>query len=320
MSSAVILMIVFGTGIVAVAAVLVFIGLRNPQSYDERELQARLDEFNRRGEVVDLEKIEMSMPLTERVIYPLARKLGEIATRFTPQNAMIAIGRKLELAGNPGKLDPTMFLAMQFIMALLFGGLVLAVIGLFYSEVGFGQRLLFTGLGILLGFYFPQLWLTDKIRKRQNEIRKSMPDALDLLTICVEAGLGFDAAMAKVSEKWESELSMAFARVIREIQLGKVRRDALRDMADRLGIPEMTSFVAAVIQSEQLGVSMAKVLHIQADQMRMKRRQRAEEEAHKAPVKMLIPMAFIIFPSLMIVLMTPAAIQIVRTFAPDFFK
>jgi tight adherence protein C len=154
--------------------------------------------------------------------------------------------------------------------------------------------------------------LTSRINRRQNEIRKAMPDALDLLTICVEAGLGFDAAMAKVSEKWENELSLAFARAIREVQLGKVRREALKDMADRLGIPEMTSFVAAIIQSEQLGVSMAKVLRIQSDAMRVKRRQRAEELAHKAPIKMIIPMALLIFPSIMIIILTPAALQIME--------
>jgi tight adherence protein C len=131
--------------------------------------------------------------------------------------------------------------------------------------------------------------------------------------------LGFDAAMAKVSDKWETELSLSFARVIQEIQLGKVRREAMRDMADRLGLPEMTSFVAAVIQSEQLGVSMAKVLRIQSDQMRIKRRQRAEEEAHKAPIKMLIPMALLIFPSLMITLMTPAALRMFNSALAGMF-
>jgi len=155
--------------------------------------------------------------------------------------------------------------------------------------------------------------LTSRITRRQKEIRKAMPDALDLLTICVEAGLGFDAAMSKVSEKWDNELSLAFARTIREIQLGKVRRDALKDMSDHLGIPEMMSFVAAIIQSEQLGVSMAKVLRIQADQMRLKRRQRAEEEAHKAPIKMIIPMALLIFPTIMIIILTPAALQIANS-------
>ena len=140
-----------------------------------------------------------------------------------------------------------------------------------------------------------------------------MPDALDLLTICVEAGLGFDGAMQKVNEKWDNELGRAFGRVLREIQLGKLRREALRDMAERMGVGEMTSFIAAVIQSEQLGVSMAKVLRIQSDQMRVKRRQLAEEEAHRAPIKMLIPMALLIFPSICIVLMTPALLMLFRS-------
>ena len=140
-----------------------------------------------------------------------------------------------------------------------------------------------------------------------------MPDALDLLTICVEAGLGFDGAMKKVYEKWDNEVGRAFGRVIREIQLGKLRRDALKDMSDRLGVAEMTSFIAAVIQSEQLGVSLAKVLRIQADQMRIKRRQIAEEAAHKAPIKMLIPMAILIFPSICIVLMTPAILMLMQS-------
>jgi tight adherence protein C len=170
--------------------------------------------------------------------------------------------------------------------------------------------LLFT----LIGFFFPQLWLQGRINARQKEIRKAMPDALDLLTICVEAGLGFEAAMSKVSEKWENQLSMAFQRAIREIQLGKARRDAMRDMADRIGIPEMTSFVAAIIQSEILGVSLAKVLRIQSDQMRVRRRQIAEEAAHQAPVKMILPLAFLIFPSIFIILLTPALIQLQGAF------
>jgi tight adherence protein C len=135
-----------------------------------------------------------------------------------------------------------------------------------------------------------------------------MPDALDLLTICVEAGLGFDSAMSKVNEEWENELSYAFGRVIQEIRLGKLRKDALRDMAERVGISEMTSFVAAVIQSEQLGVSMSRVLRIQADQMRMRRRQAAEEQARRAPVIMMIPLVFLIFPSILIVLLGPAGL------------
>jgi tight adherence protein C len=230
--------------------------------------------------------------------------------KFTPQNALHSISRKLELAGSPSQLDPTLFLSMQFFGAVGFGGLIMLVFSIKENPAPLSETILYAlGFG-LLGFYFPQLWLGSKIARRQKNIRKAMPDALDLLTICVEAGLGFDAALAKVSQKWNTELSLAFMRVIQEIQLGKLRREALRDMAERIGLAEMTSFVAAIIQSEQLGVSMAKVLHIQADQMRMKRRQLAEEEAHKAPLKMLIPMALLTFPALGVVLMTPAALRL----------
>lgn len=320
MENPIILLTVVGAVILVIAGLLVFIGLRNPRSYDDKELEARLEEFNRRGEQIDLEKIELSLPFAERIIYPMARRLGELAIRFTPQNQLQTIAKKLEMAGANPKLDPTMFLALQFIIAVGLGGLLTLVFTLGEGKFPLGQRMLFIIGGFALGFYLPKLWLSSKIAKRQKEVRKAMPDALDLLTICVEAGLGFDAAMAKVSEKWESELSLAFARVIQEIQLGKVRREALRDMAERMGLPEMTSFVAAVIQSEQLGVSMAKVLRIQSDQMRIRRRQHAEEEAHKAPVKMLIPMALLIFPSLMITLMTPAALRLMNSALADMFK
>ena len=247
------------------------------------------------------------------MIYPLARKLGEIAIKFTPQNALKSTAKKLELAGMPAQVDTTMFLASQFIVAAVFAGFLLLIFSFAKVNWPLGQKLAIVAVFTLLGFYFPQLYLTSTIQKRQKEVRKAMPDALDLLTICVEAGLGFEAAMAKVAEKWENELSLAFSRIIQEVQLGKLRREAMRDMAERLGIPEMTSFVAAVIQSELLGVSMAKVLRIQSEQMRMKRRQMAEEEAHKAPIKMLIPMGLLIFPSLMVVLLAPAGIKLMHS-------
>jgi len=306
--------------VIGIAVALTVIGLRRPQESDDRDLLNRLNEFAARGEEIDLRKLEMSQSFTERVIYPTARKLGELAIRFTPQNALQEISKKLELAGSPAKLDPTMILAMQFIAGFIFGGLVALVFSVGTLTWPASRVLLVTIAFAGLGFYFPQLWLSSKITRRQKEIRKAMPDALDLLTICVEAGLGFDAAMSKVSEKWQTELSLAFARAIREMQLGKMRREALRDMADRIGLSEMTSFVAAVIQSEMLGVSMSKVLRIQSDQMRIKRRQLAEEEAHKAPIKMLIPMGLLIFPSLMIVLLTPAALKLMHSALGGMFN
>ncbi len=297
--------------IVIFAIILIIVGMRDTGKVDP--LQARLAEFAASGEAVSLEEIELSQPLSERIIFPLARSFGEFAIRFTPQKAIQDTSRKLELAGNPSGLDPTLFWALRF--AGLSLGILIFFLSIIAPEGSFikGKGLLYGIPAAVIGFYMPELWLRGRISRRQKEIRNSMPDALDLLTICVEAGLGFDAAMSKVYEKWDNELGHEFGRVIREIQLGKLRREALRDMADRMGVPEMTSFVAAVIQSEQLGVSMAKVLRIQSDQMRIKRRQRAEEEAHKAPLKMLLPMAFLIFPSICIVLMSPAIIMLVRS-------
>ena len=238
-----------------------------------------------------------------------------MSTRFTPQQLIEATELKIELAGNPIRMAASTFLASRFVIAGVLGGFLLVVF-LFAppSSVIKINPYIVTPLFTVIGFFFPQLWLQSKIDRRQKEIQKAMPDALDLLTICVEAGLGFDAAMAKVSEKWDNELSLSFSRAIKEVQLGKLRRDALKDMSNRIGLAEMTSFIAAVIQSEQLGVSMAKVLRIQSEQMRMKRRQRAEEEAHKAPVKMIVPMAFLTFPSIFIVLLAPAAFSMAETF------
>jgi tight adherence protein C len=303
-------LIIFGI-IVVIAAVAVIIvsSRRNARGQEEDPLQARLAEFIQRGDVSSLEEIELAQPFSERVVVPLVNRIGEFSARFTPQKAIQDTARKLELAGNPWPIDAATFLAIRFILAVVLGGLLLAVV-LISPPSNASDNFMYIGGATFAGFYLPHLMLTSRITRRQKEIRKAMPDALDLLTVCVEAGLGFDAALAKVSEKWENELSLAFARVIREIQLGKVRREALKDMSDRLGIAEMTSFVAAIIQSEQLGVSLAKVLRIQADQMRMKRRQRAEEEAHKAPIKMIIPMALLIFPSILIIILTPAVIQI----------
>ena len=300
--------------IVIVAAILIFAGARQPKE-EEDPLAARLAEFSERGEVVSLEEIELSQPFADRVILPVARHLGNISARFTPQHQVETTAKNLELAGNPGRLDASSFLALRFVVAGAFGGLLFLVF-LFSHNWPLSREFLTTIIFTVLGFFFPQLWLKSRIDRRQKEIRKAMPDALDLLTICVEAGLGFDAAMAKVNEKWDNQLSMAFGRAIREIQLGKLRREALRDMSDRVDIAEMTSFVAAIIQSEQLGVSMARVLRIQSDQMRIKRRQRAEEEARKAPLKMVFPMGLFIFPALIIVLLTPAAFRLRDSLLP----
>lgn len=293
------------------ALLLVLVGKRDTRDSDP--LQQRLAEFAARGETATLEEIELSQPLTERVVVPVARRLGELVSRFTPQNALQSTAQRLELAGNPRGLDPSIFWGMRIVLAVALAGFLMFIFSIGSLEWSWTRKFMMLAGAVGLGFYVPEMMLTSKIQRRQKAIRKAMPDALDLLTICVEAGLGFDGAMQKVTEKWDNELALCFARAIREIQLGKLRREALRDMAERIGLPEITSFVAAIIQSEQLGVSMAKVLRIQSDQMRIKRRQLAEEMAHKAPIKMLIPMAMLIFPAICIVLMTPAVLMMMRS-------
>ena len=156
----------------------------------------------------------------------------------------------------------------------------------------------------------PKFWLRSKIRRRQSEITKTLPDALDLITITVEAGMGFDGAMQKVAEKWDNEMSRGFAKVTQEMRLGVSRRDALKNMDYTMGVADVTTFVAAIIQAEQLGVSMSKILRVQSEQMRIRRRQRAEEKAHQAPVKMLFPLVFLIFPAIYIVLLGPAVLVV----------
>jgi tight adherence protein C len=305
--------------IVIGAVTLVVIGIRTASREQENDpLMERLAEFTERGDVVSLEELELAQPFSERVIVPMLQAIGEFSTRFTPQKVVEETERKMELAGNPVRMDAATFLASRFIVAVVFGGFLILIFVVSPRTWGLGAMVLVVILFTVLGFAFPQLWLQSKINGRQREIRKAMPDAMDLLTVCVEAGLGFDAAMSKVAEKWENALSMAFARSIREVQLGKTRRETLRDMAERIGLSEMTSFVAAIIQSEMLGVSLAKVLRIQSDQMRLKRRQLAEEEAHKAPIKMLLPMGLLIFPSIMIILMVPAVFQIMGVFGGGF--
>ena len=277
-------------------------------------LEERLADFGTLERPATLEEIELSQPFSERVLLPLITNLAEFAMRLSPQRSTEALQHKLDLAGNP--YDLTRYIGIRVLAAVLFGGLGVALT-VVAKTLPFIQRILLPVVGVGLGYYLPVLSLGRNISKRQDDIIRSLPDALDLLTICVEAGLGFDAAMARVAEKWDNELSVAFTRVLQEIQLGKLRREALRDMADRMEVRDVSTFVAAIIQAGQLGVSLARVLRIQSDQMRVRRRQRAEELARAATLKILPPVAFLIFPALLIVLLGPAAIQMLTVFGTE---
>ena len=287
--------------------VLLFMVFRSSGS--SQTLEDRLDEMAALGKPISLEEIELSRPFTERVITPLLQSLSGLAQKMTPQHSLEQAQHTLLMAGLAHKIQPAQFFLMRIGGAILGGVLGVLLLSL-YSGQAISRRIVAILGGLALGYMSPQLWLRSKISKRQEEALKALPDAMDLLTICVEAGLGFDASMAKVAEKWDNELSKAFARAVQEMQLGKLRREAMKNMAYSLDVPDLTSFVAAIIQADQLGVSIAKVMRIQSEQMRMKRRQRAEEKARQAPVKITIPLVFFIFPTILIVLLGPAILQI----------
>lgn len=290
--------------------IILFIGLASRRRSDV--VDERLGDFATR-EVVTLEEIELAAPFSERVIQPMVRTVAKALGRLTPTRNIENIQHNLDLAGNPYGWSAVEFTGLRLGAAVVLAGLCLGL--MFATHAPLKNLVIATALAGALGYFLPTIWLRLKIRQRQANILKALPDALDLLTISVEAGLGFDAAMGKVAEKWENELSQAFTRVLVEIQMGTVRRVALRSMAERAEVSELTSFVAAIIQADRLGVSLAKVLHIQSEQMRIRRRQRAEELAHQAPIKMMVPLVFLIFPALFVVLLGPALPSLRTAFA-----
>jgi tight adherence protein C len=288
--------------VVFLALMLIIVGIASPRPADD--VEARLVEYG--GRPLTLEELELAQPFSQRVLVPVIQGSARFMGRFTPQRTLEATQHNLELAGSPNNWSATEFVGIRALATVLLT--VLTFVLTMLADVEPMRRLMFVGVMALVGFLMPGVWLGSRIRRRQDEIIKTLPDALDLLTISVEAGLPFDGAMQRVADKWDNELGKAFQRVLTELRVGKSRPEALRDMSDRMEVPDVTSFVAALIQADQLGISIAKVLRIQSEQMRIKRRQRAEEKAQQAPIKMLIPMTFLIFPTILIVILGPAAL------------
>lgn len=297
----------FGAFILIIASILLL------RRAEDDPLSARIDEYAAREEPVSMEEIELSLSISDRIFVPIVRRLSRLVIRFTPQSMLDNTAHQLELAGSPRNMTAAEFWILRGAACIGLGLLFFFVLGQYGQAPG--RRILYTAIVAAFGFFLPAMFLSSMIRRRQEAIVKKFPDALDLMSICVDAGLTFDGAMAKVDEKWDGALAREFGRVIYEMQLGKSRRQALRDMSDRMEVPDVTSFVAAILQADQLGVSIGKVLRIQSEQMRIRRRQRAEEKAHQAPVKMLFPMVFLIFPSMFIVLLGPAGFQVLRSTA-----
>jgi tight adherence protein C len=295
--------------VVFLGIAIVFVGLA--RSSEPSTINDRLAQFTER--TMSLEEMELQLPFSQRVIVPLTRSILTVLGKYGPKQSAERLRLNLQQAGNPGGLTPAMFVGIRMVLSLVLGGMFMFVT--FQAEtMPLLQKLGFSAIGFGLGYMLPVFWLGQQIKKRKNNIVKSLPDALDLLTVCVEAGLGFDLALSRLTEKWDDELAREFRRVIQDVRLGRARRDALKDMSDRCGVDDVTTFVAAIIQAEQLGVSISKILKIQSDQMRVRRRQRAQEKAQQAPVKMLFPMVFLIFPSLFVVILGPAIPRLLSAF------
>jgi tight adherence protein C len=235
--------------------------------------------------------------------------LRVLAERLSPSGITATLQRRLDLAGNPSGWTPDRILAAKGLGMFLLGGL-----GGLYGLRAIGLLVVGAAVAGAAGFFLPDLLLYNAGVKRQEKLQKALPDALDMLTVCVEAGLGFDAALAQVARNTTGPLAAEFSRVLQEIQIGKSRSQALRGMADRTTVPELRSFVSALVQAGELGITIAGVLREQAKEMRLRRRQRAEEKAQKVPVKILFPLVFCLFPSMFIVLLGPGAISIAHLF------
>jgi tight adherence protein C len=273
-------------------------------------VQARLTQLGSL-QARNLEELELQLPFSERTLRPLVSRMSRMGNRVTNASSTDTVERRLAMAGNPGDLRLSDWMGVKMLVAIATGVIMFLLIALLTASIVSGMFLGIVALGI--GYLLPEFWLGNKIKARQKLILKMIPDTLDLLTISVRAGLGFDAALAKVVEKLPGPLTDEFRRALAEIRVGKARREALRDMIPRTNVQPLSNFIGAIIQAETLGVSISKVLQVQSEQLRIERRQRAEEQAARAPIKMLFPLVGCIFPSLFIVILGPAFISIIQT-------
>ena len=281
----------------------------------ERELiRQRVDRYSTTGEalVAPLHP-EFHGTFGDRVVRPFLRGLSVFAWKLTPPGVISDTEAKLETAGHPWKLGVKEFLGLQILCWVAF---VFITCGVYHLLLPMGRFLCWSisGLTMFVGLLLPHYLLQRVVNQRQTRIRKALPDTIDLLTVSVEAGVGFDGAMAKVAEKVRGPITDEMMRALEEMRLGKPRMQALRDMAERINLQEVRTFVAALYQAEQLGVSIAKVLRVQGETMRTRRSQFAREAAAKLPVKMLFPLVFFIFPALFVVVLGPGLIGIYKAF------
>lgn len=294
--------------LVALAVIVMWLATA-PSRKRDKAVESRLGQYVDRTDVVGAE--ELTRPFRQRALLPLMRRAMRTAGGLLPNRNLSKIERKLTTAGHPGGLSAIDFMGMRLLFSV-----GLAALGWWLASRSDQSTMIMlrnAGIGAFAGFLLPNMWLNSKAKKRQTEVERALPDALDMLTIGVEAGLAFESAMLRVGDQWDNALSREFTRVVSEMRLGMPSSEALRRMADRCEVADLTTFVAILIQSAQLGVSIANVLHAQADQMRIKRRQSAEERSRQASVKITIVVAIFVLPSLFIVILGPSIPRIMET-------
>jgi tight adherence protein C len=302
-------MLIVIIGLLVLASVtLIVVGITSRAAAPS--IEARITDFRTRTYLLEPDEVDLEMPFYDRIVRPTLESLARGFSSVLPQSVLASIQKQLTMAGNPMSLNAymTFWLSILVLFGLLAVMAFVTMPGAIFQKAGIAMLLL------LLAWALPRTWLSGKVKRRQKQVIRALPDAIDLITTCVEAGLGLDAALARVAEKTEGPFAEELQRMLRDIAMGKLRRDALLELQERVAVEELTSFISSVVQAEQLGVGIAQVLRVQSDQMRTRRRQRAERAAHEAPIKMLFPLVFFIFPAFLIVILGPAVIRIADSF------
>ena len=298
--------VALGLGVIAsmgaLAAVLSFLPAP-PSNADVVEQRLRVYEA---GPVLPtLEQLELQQPFMERVFWPVVRRIGRLVEQTMPERARQQVQTSLQLAGRPGGFSTSDFIAVRYVAASVLC-LVGVLLGVAIHSLVF--LALFAAIGAVIGLYGPMFWLRFMVNRRRDAIQLDLPDVIDVLVVCVEAGLTFEAAMERVVEKFDHALADEMGRVLQEIRIGRPRLEALNDLGVRTGVDDLNNFVQAIIQSEQLGAGVARILRMQSDDVRQKRLLIAQERGARASLKMLVPMIGCIFPTLWVILLGPAAL------------
>lgn len=301
------------TAVIFAAVGLLAYGLLDLVFSDDQRVTRRLRGMTEYERAQVLQAEPMLKPFSERIVVPTLSKFVGLVRAMFPKTHREALRIRIVQAGESGRIDADRFFAAQMVCAL--GGVLLMTAAGIVARWRFGSLVFIVVIAAIVAFMLPDLWLRGKRAARKREIIRELPDMLDMLTISVEAGLGFDAALSKLVRNSRNALSQEFGRMLQEVQAGSSRKQALRALAERIDVSETSTFVTSIIQADMFGVSISKVLRTQAGEMRLKRRQHAEEEAQQAPVKMVIPLVTCILPATMIVIMGPAAVRIWSLFA-----